>query len=307
MMRVSPVISAAAIATAIGCAAPVRAALVYERPTPQGDVVAAHNDGSGQHVIAHGVVPRISPGGHRVAYFVSTRHETDLYVIGIGGRHRRLLARGAADYGPGSLVWSADSRRIIVGRAQGSDAYLIDVRTETKRHIRLPDDFSSAAFAPRHGRFVTCTAFERSTPQLTLFGSPGEAHEPLGDGCHPVWGRKGLAFDRSRRILVRRHVRRKSRTLLRMDVPRLYPVDWSETGDRLLVFAKPASFRAHAVVISLRSGHTRQSDATFTDIDDLSRDGREILGVAEGNVVKATVGGTPRVLAYSAIFPSWSH
>lgn len=302
-MRLVPAIT---LLSALGLVAPAHATLVYERPTEQGDVVAARNDGSRAHVIAHGLVPRTSPDGRLVAYFRSTRRESDLYVVGIGGSHLRRLARGAADYGPGSLIWSADSRRILVGRAQGSDAFLIDLRAHTRRHVRLADDFSSAAFDPRGNRFVACTAFQRSTPQLTLFGSAGEAHEPLGNGCDPVWGRKGLAFSRSHRILFRAQVRRGSRTLLRMDASTLYPVDWSQTGGRLLVFARHARSAGRAITIGLESRRVRQSVATLSDVDDLSRDGQQILGVAGGNVVETTINGQPQVLAYGAIFPSWS-
>jgi hypothetical protein len=47
-------------------------------------------------------------------------------------------------------------------------------------------------------------------------------------------------------------------------------------------------------------------DAHFSVVTDLSRDGREILGVVGDDVVMSTPGGATTVLATGARNPSWS-
>ena len=97
-----------------------RAKLVYQRldSHPGNDyphaILAARDDGSGTHRIATGYAPDISPSGHKVAYFKGS----SLYVIGVGGRHRRRVVkvRAYGDGPEGLLGWSADDRYIVASR-----------------------------------------------------------------------------------------------------------------------------------------------------------------------------------------------
>jgi hypothetical protein len=316
VVRVAAFSAAACIALAIVAARPASAMLVYERtPSLSNDyplypIVAARNDGTGARVIAHGHAPQVSPSGRRIAYFVVDK---GLYVVGSYGRHRRLLVRRADDTEvTGSIAWSPDERHLIVGRSSGGGAWLVNVASAKATHIRLgqdsvfEDEYGDAGFAPSGERFAIChSAGGHATPELAVVGTDSGHQRPDGNGCRPVWGRAGIAFERIHRLLLRRDVGFGAQTLMRADDGDLLPIAWSANGNRLLVFEE-RTHPYHAVVVDLKPRRITRSTATFSMVEGLSRDGHEVLGESGGNVVVASVSGTPKVLAYQATRASWT-
>ena len=60
------------------------------------------------------------------------------------------------------------------------------------------------------------------------------------------------------------------------------------------------------VMIDPRTRTNRVVPQDFSELDGLSRHGKLILGVVNGNVVAATLPGSVRVLATGAVTPSWT-
>jgi WD40 repeat protein len=291
---------------ALMLAPPAHAVLVYSRPAPSGErdapIVAARNDGSDARVIANGFAPRVSPSGGRIAYLKTTEGSVDLHVVGNRGARRQRLARRTFDLGPFSpIAWSPDSRYVVIPDPY-PDARLVDVRQGTTRRIRAgdQDDFVGASFDPEGGRFVIARAFPREPdPQLTVVAVRGRERRGLGVGDLPVWGRPGLAFSRTGKVLLRKRIGERAKTLLRRSA---YSLDWSDDGDRLLTYVPRTG---ETVVIDLSPRRvTTIPERLFPS--QLSDDGKHILGEAGGNVVVRRPSGTVDVLAEDATRPSWT-
>jgi len=300
------------------------ARLVYQRyphGSVPGGIVVARNDGSGAHLIARGQSPYISPSGHKVAYFSGT----SLYVIGVGGRHRRRVVKVRAyDPGPEVLLgWSADDRYIVVdrGAAVGGDAFFVDLKRRTVRRFGEGDDFAGASFAPKGSRFAFGDADSTDRHSGGLFVYHGHPYRRrfVAEGQGPVWGKLGLAFDDDppygdipRPPLVRVMANDgRVRTVFTEDTAGpLFPVAWSGGGRELLIAefrrGAPRARPFGALLLRPRTGHLVRVPATFTNVWGLSRDGSEVLGERDGNVVSATVDGTVTVLARHAVHPRWT-
>ena len=90
------------------------------------------------------------------------------------------------------------------------------------------------------------------------------------------------------------------------------PIAWSADGRRLLVADVVPGSGPHwhwrAVVVRLGAADPTAVPYTFDAIDDLSRNGREILGKSlDGEVVRVGLDGTARILARRGGRPDWVH
>jgi hypothetical protein len=292
------------IVSALLFAAPASATLVYQGVH---GIVAARNDGSDRRVIAQGYAPQVSPAGHRIAYLVSAVNGDRLYVVGKRGRHRRLLLRRAFDLGPmAPIAWSADERYLAVADPYGG-GYLVDVVRPKVTHLGFGvDGWGGASFAPNGAAVTVCHGGDRGEGELTAVGTKSLERRPLGQGCVPVWGRSGLAFRRFDKVYLRKRIGVEAHALLQQPAGTLYPVDGSADGNRLLVFAGRMRTGFRAVAIDLEPRRVTRSATTFSRVTAISNEGREVLGELNGDVVVATISGSPRVLAHRATRPSWS-
>jgi hypothetical protein len=267
-----------------------------ERRAP---IVAARNDGSDVRVIAHGYSPRVSPNGRRVAYFKPRGSPGDLYTIGNRGRHRQLLVRGASDKAP--VAWSPTERYLIVSSFGKPGAYIVDRREDRAKHISVGGgDLGGASFAPGGKEFVMCGLFVTAAELIVRDVVTG-ARKHVGTGCIPAWSQHGVAFERSRRLVLLKHFDEDAETLLNRDAR---PVAWSADGTRLLAL-ETSSVAVQPVFIDLGPRRIRRVDDSLVP-KDLSRDGKEILGEAGGDVVVRAPDGTLKALATGATTPSWT-
>jgi hypothetical protein len=285
---------------------------VYEGPSTGGrqdPIIAARNDGSDTRVIGRGGAPRVSPGGHKVAYIHTALSGSKLFVVGNRGRHRHLLAAPTLDTGPYSgapIAWSHDERYLVAPDARGG-AWLIDVRHRTKAHIRAGGDFFGGSFDPGSSMFAVSGNSRTSEETLRVIDAETLEKRRLADGSTPIWGSRGLAFSRGDRLMLRKHFGERAETLLRR---RAFAFDWSADGNRLLAFEE-SSLAREVVVIDLSPRGIKRVRNMFPA--ELSRDGTEILGQAggspdetDGDVVVGKLDGTLKILATNAARPSWT-
>lgn len=284
------------------------AILVYQRPAPDdyhlGYIVAARNDGSDARVIGRGGGQQLSPNGHRVAYFKGY----DLYVVGNRGQHRRLVAHGVWDPSATRNAWSRGGRYLVAGEASGGKAVLVDVDHATSVRLPLDNEYTDSTFAPDGKRYAVCASFYSSSggvAYLNVFHVGSTQARRLGEGCDPVWNRSGMAFSRGRKVLFRERIGEDAETLLHGPGD-VRPIASSADGQTLLI-ERPYSTRdPRAVLVNTQTRAVADVDAHFSSVTDLSRDGREILGVVGDDVVMSTPEGATKVLATDAHGPSWT-
>jgi Tol biopolymer transport system component len=293
---------------AVAAAAPASATLAYRR-AGSSQIVVARNDGSAPRVIARGSFPVVSPDGRFLVF--GTRRPSgayDLWLIRTRGGRRRLVGHHvpiASGYPASNPHWSPDSRYLFFSDANTALSYFYDVR----RHRRITIGFfvTGESFAPDSAHAV----LEESDPKsswLVTFAIPGGQGMRLSGGMNPAWGAGGIAYERLAGIWLKPRVRSYGRLLVPQDGRSpLYPVGWSRDGRRLLVVAgvgEPPALQA-LVITPTRHRMTTLSPG-FSDIDALSRNGKRVLGVVNGNVVAVGLDGSVRVLAQAADEPSWN-
>jgi WD40-like Beta Propeller Repeat len=293
----------ASIAAALLLAAPANAVLVYQQGGEGHDapIVAARNDGTDTRLVAHGFAPSLSPSGHRVAYLRRGPDAYQLYVVGNRGLHRHRVAFRVFDTGPfPSIAWSPDDRYLIVADPHGG-AHLVDVRKRTSRHVKAGGDYGGASFTPDCDEFAICGIPGARGSDLREVDLKTLAHRSMGDGCSPIWGRRGLAFERPNRLLFREHIGDRAEALLHRHA---FPIDWSADGARLLAYEQ-SPMADHPLLIDLSPRHLTQIHEPIFPRD-LSRNGQEILGESDGDIVVRKSDGTLQVLAASGVRPSWT-
>jgi hypothetical protein len=313
-MRVALLVALGSLAFAASASAKLAYQRLGEAHTSEG-IYVARDDGSHPRRVIGGYYPYLSPRGHRIAYFGKSR--VGLHVVGVGGRHERLVLRRALDAGRGvGVAWSPDERYLVAPRPfeRKERAYLVDLKRETARHIWTGYWFRGASFAPDGSRVVLSDA---GAEELTVFRLSPFASRDVLPGTDPVWGRRGLAFARVRRtggvseyrdmgILVRRHGR--NRTVLHEERAALRPVDWTADGRVLLVAesTNAAATRWQPLLLRPASGELRRVPVDLHEIAALSDDGRRVLGEDSRDVVSVTADGTVETLAREATHPSWT-
>jgi hypothetical protein len=293
-------------------AAPTGAKLAYQKRGPQNKtqgVYVARDDGSDPHKIAGGYSPYISPTGHRVAYFGKGRRS--LYVVGVGGRNRRLLIPGAYDPGLGEMLgWRQDDRRVVAAGFKDGDTpgYLANVREGTRLRVGQGPEFRGASFAPSGSKFALGDADGVAWGMAVVRTDPLRRRY-IGSGYAPKWGARGLAFARSDRIIVRDNSG-KRRTVLRESAERLYPIDWSDDGRVLLVAAKapgvPQRDPWRALLVEPQSGEVVRVPSHLGEIWGLSGNGRAVLAEKGRDVVSVNAAGGLRTLVREAAHPTWT-
>jgi hypothetical protein len=295
----------------VAAAAPASARLVYQRiDSTEGAgshvIVAARDDGTRARVVTHGFAPVISPTGRRIAFFV-LRHSgrVDLYVIRVDGTHRRLLVRNvfAVDR---PIAWSSDGRYLVVADAgHVFGAYLVDVQAPKVRQIPTESDFSDATFAPDARHFIVAEIGSTTDSLLALkVGSRKQRH--VGQGNFPVWGRSGIALNRHHKVLLRKRVDDPGHMIFRENGVVPLPVAWSADG-KVLLIAEAKGSTTTPLLLHPSKGTAKDVPVSGLTIRTLSRDGRQILGEKNQDVVSVRADGTVRVLAAHATNPSWNH
>jgi hypothetical protein len=301
-----------ALAMSSSVAPAAQARLLYHR-SHTNKIVAAHDDGSHARLIARGRRALLAPNGrHAIVSFPRRRTYPDLRVVATTrGRARVLLHK--VEFEPGDdgpePGWSPDSRHVVAGRASDSVAFVIDTRNRRRRDL---DQYSygSGSFSP-DGQRLALAIGDISLPHSSVFVYGMNSHkirQAFHGGDAVQWGSGGLAYWNSKGLMLRRRPRSRPRLLVAHPARAIIrPVDWSANGRRLLaqIQSAPGEPR-HAVIVNPKTRAAHVVPGAFEEVADLSRNGRRILGVMDGNVVAVAPNGHVRVLARDADSPGWN-
>lgn len=306
------------------CAGVARATLVYVHPVgtatgPQpphrGEIFAAANDGARPRALARGFAPVISPNGRQIAFLRYHGDITDLWTMGVGGRHQRRVLRsltlgaaGGLAYGP--YAWSPDSRRLAVTR--GTSVSIVTVRD--RRRVDVNVDAANPSFAPDGRHLVAEFGTRASTVELIDPRKPNR-FVGLGSGYGPLGGKPGIAFLRGSTIMFVRHpgARAQERVLVddRRSGEQLTVASWSLTATRLLAgIARPGraynTYSIDPLLVDPVRGTQQRLPNALSGLSALSRDGRTVLGQAGNDVVIERADGTIKILAQNADSATWT-
>jgi len=301
-----------------------QATLVYVRPVgtgtaPQpphrGEIFAAANDGARPRALARGFAPVISPNGRQIAFLRYQGDRTDLWTMGVGGRHQsrvlRSLTLGAAGglaYRP--YAWSSDSRRLAVTR--GPSVSIVTVRD--RRRVDVNVDAENPSFAPDGRHLVADFGTHGSTVELIDPRKPNR-FVGLGSGYGQLGGKPGIAFLRGSTIMFVGHPRARAQERVLVDDRRsgeqLTVASWSLTATRLLAgIARPGraynTFSIEPLLVDPVRGTQQHLPNALSGLNALSRDGRTVLGQAESDVVLERTDGTIKILAPNADSATWT-
>jgi Tol biopolymer transport system component len=302
-------LSLATLAASMLLTAPAQAVLVYERPDAR-QVVAAQNDGSAPRVLFRGADPQVPPDGRTVTFLRASAHTSDLRLGDIDGTHSsRLLRDGHLQWPLANEAWAPNGEFVVAADAVAK-AHVFDPMANQLGSIERDGwVYTSSAFSPKSTRIL----FDRAPVEdpgapgiLELRGRDGRNPERVGRGDYPVWGPGGIAYTARDGIRLRRGLHGRSRLILKEQFGFRWPVAWSKDGRRLLVARGVSDQARHAVIVVPEKGRIFILPQTFSEISDLSKDGKRVLGVVANDVVSIGTGGRSRTLARNAESPSWT-
>jgi hypothetical protein len=319
-------------ATALLCAAPAQATLVYVKDPGQADsrVWAARDDGSQARRVGMGHSPRISPDGRWVAWIQEGTTDQVMMRLADRSRKARVVARSSFI---GDMHFSPDSKSLGLVLSRRLFVYDIRERTELKAASGVIQGFS---FSPDSKSVVFGTSGRSDAA-----GAPSDLYsfelaEKLRTritrdrkSLNPLWGPNGIVHDRqvprmddapTYNLFEIQPDGGSLRRITRLRIPSLMsglvPLELASGGKRLL-----AAFVGQDTDVGFRvntvSGKTHALDDDFENGFvgfDLTSDGRTVLGHTGGpdpgarhDVVTTPYGGGEQeVLVPRAGFPDWS-
>jgi Tol biopolymer transport system component len=333
----------ATLGATLALAAPAGATIVYVKNLAslkyKPSIWAVNDDGSGQHRLATGSTPRISPDGTQVTYThvpaSSKDYSYGLHVIPTtGGPSRTLLSRVNDTY---NLAWSPDSKHVLAVAGPELGPYrlvLIDVATAARRTIAT-GAFNGVSFSPDglnfvYGRGSTSRTYSEKSDLFTAPVAGGPSHAITSDrqSLYPVWGPQFIAFSRAvprkddaaASNVYRINPDGSGRAAITHDkVGRLLfglvPTEFSADGSRLLT-QFGGQDTSYAVAVDPLTGAERVLGPKAENgygATAISKDGIDVLastGGADpsnrGNVVTIPFsGGKAHVLIKNADLPDW--
>jgi hypothetical protein len=265
--------------------------------------VAARSDGTNRHVIARGTAPVVSPDGRKVASFRNVRARPELRLVSIDGRQDRKLLNDALMMARTPVRWAHGSRRLLA-KDYRDDAWLFDLEAGTKHHY--PTSLVGADFSPNDNRIVLSEATGGSNDQPDLFlrrvGNPGD--HLLWPGYSPTRSAAGIVYrqDPGRLVFARRPRARPHEVAdTRGD-----PIGTSADGHRILVSEGNDVTPYRALLVDPLSKSSKRLKSVFDSVNGLSRNGRLVLGVIDGDVVQVDRHDEIKVLVRNAAQPSWN-
>jgi len=189
---------------------------------------------------------------------------------------------------------------------------IVDARRRTTRHVHFSCSAITGSFSP-DSRGVAIQNDCGAGGSLVFVRIDGSGKKAIASNSQdPVWGQGGLAFatffgisraetpSDSLRLLTR--IGGRPRTLLKRQLPNVFPISWSANGRELL-----AMKAQHPLLITPSKRQVRMLSVQVTELDMLSRDGRFVLGVMDGNLVSVRSDtGAVTVLAQDGLYGSWT-
>jgi hypothetical protein len=308
------------------------------RPT----VWAAAANGSHPRKLGHGDSALLSPDGRRVAASLVGSRGSALAIYTAAGRTAGKFFN-LKHFGASPLAWSPDSRYLAVALLDNSATMtagksaleVIDTSTG-KVSASAGGDISGASFAPTGADRVV---FGRSQSQL--LSAPADLYELAADGSgpitqlthdghsiNPVWGRRGIALDRTRPrmnggpvyqiiLLSGSHSTQITHTHPALPVDGLQPVAFAADGIHLLAeFVGTDTGQAYGVNVKTHSVKIlKVAGQSMVSGFGISRNGKRVLvgyGSFAGPSAKEQIawipfsGGPATVLVKGGAGPSWN-
>jgi len=231
---------------------------------------------------------------------------TDLWVMGVSGRHQRRVLRGFAPGGYGGTyrpyAWSADSRRLATSMT------IVTVRD--RRRVNVNVDAENPSFAP-DGRHLVADFGDHGTTVELIDPRKPNKFVGLGGGDGELWRKPGVAFVGNRGIILVPHPGASApRRVLFSGAGVL--ADWSPTGSRLLAGAFTFDNATGQVspiepfLIDPYRGTVQRLPQALSTLYRVSRDGRTVLGQLGNDVVLERADGTVKILAHNADSATWT-
>ena len=314
------------------------ATLAYVKGFENARVYYANDNGSGAHSIGTGYNPKVAPDGETIVYERLTKSGAEMRLFSLAaGKSERLLNPWAES---GTFAWSPDSTMVAAttGGLNGPKTLLV-INVETMKRTKIATGyFNGVSFSPESDELVYGVAkSEIYPPKSNIFrvGVDGTGRVALshnGTSVSPLWGPGGqIVFGRQLGAKQRQYgpktelflmneegqrISRLTNTAVDPLAEGLFPVQWSENGNRLL-----AEFggqdQSYAVAVNVLTGAekalTKNVESGFQGAA-LSSDGSTVLGTAGlgfgGNEHPKVVtvpfgGGKQKVLVANAFEPSW--
>jgi len=331
------VLLAAAALLALPAAA--QATLSFVRGPLAPAVYVANDNGSGVKKIGAGSTPHVSPDGKSIAYLhEGPGHAQELKLASAaGGPGRTLMAAWRESQ---TFAFSPDSTQIAALRGPElgkRTLVLIDVASGAQQTV-ASGYFNGVSFSPEGDELVYGRAASESYPPKTdLYRfaiASGQTARLTKDkrSQAPLWGPSGkIVFvkllnadkrkygPKSELYLINpngKGLKRLTHTNVGALLIGLFPIEWSDNGNRLLAEFEGQD-TSYAVAVNPRTGAQKALDKTqeqgFVGAA-LSGDGKTVLGFTGGlepgpSQKVATVpygGGKPKVLVRNGFEPDWS-
>ena len=297
-------------------------------PAPE-TLWTARNDGSAPRRLTAGSEAVVSPNGRLVLYDVFTNGTARLAVTPAnGGRSRTLLT----NWSGGPEAWSPDSQTIVTVAGPGAGLerlVVIDVASGRTRTLARATGFTGVSFSP-HGSSIVFGSARGNLYTLEL-ASHEDQKRLVSDGrsSQPLWGPAWIVFSRSRPSTRPNDAPKQDLYLIKASgaglhrltytnpgylLAGLFPTAWSADGRRLLAQFSGQD-TSYAETVDPRTGHVQRVGTPAQGLIGwgLSRNGSSILATTGGPdpndsdvVAVPYAGGTPRVLARHAHYPSWN-
>jgi hypothetical protein len=341
-MVVVVAVGIAAVAGNAGASSPQQLGLAFITGGSQGkpQVVLANADGSNPNVLTSGALASLSPNGALVAV-VPVSSKPALTIYSASGQVKDRFFSGK-QFSADPLAWSRDSRYLAV--------QLTDVNATTtigKSGLAVIDTRRDTATIVAHG-IVYGASWSPSGADQVVFGLAKsqsvnaaqnlERTGPTGNGLksvttgghslYPVWGKLGIAFDRSRsrgkqkapayQVYLKHGSKLTGLTRTRVGplVSGLVPLAVSSNGKHLVCeFEGEDTDIAYTLDIPSRVSREIKIDGQTVTAWGISRDGQDVLVDAggfenppsDGKVESFPFdGGTVKVLEAHGNFPSWN-
>jgi len=299
-------------------------------------VWVAKANGRDARRLAAGSDPSLSPNGRLVAFVTPDGAGTEFRSTTPGGYSGGTSVSGATEQ---VLAWSHDSRFVAIAytgtRTSNSGLAVVGVGTTGSLSITpVAQGFvSGASFAPRGDRLVyAISSSQRLGARVDLFTANADrthARRLTDDGrsLYPVWGRRGIAFDRERlrgrseapeyQVWLMRGGRTTQLTHLRVPplLDGLVPLQFDAAGNRLLAeYSGEDTSYAYTIQLKPRRVRAVRVRGRLVQPAAISRSGRELLvdeGAFEnppsrGRVESVPFGGGPATVLTSGAQPSWN-
>jgi Tol biopolymer transport system component len=315
------VIPAFAASTSSSAPAPKRViAFEKETSTSPADVWVANATGGAQRKLGGGELPAVSPNGAMVVAARDNGSAVLLYSTSGAPTHTFLTHTGA----PVAFAWSPDSRYIAVSLdstsvngVTGAGLAVIDTDTDTDTVI-VKAEISGASFAVNGTDRIVYGA----APSLNV-NAPSNLYTTAPDGSakaqlthdnrslNPLWGAKGIAFDRERLrhndfpvyqvwLLSGTHLRQLTNMAVPSLLSGLVPLAFSADGNRMIA-EYGGQDTNYAWTIQISPLRVRQVPG-FVQGGGISRSGNSLL-IDRGAFMQAANSGTVEAIPFAAAAP----